>query len=158
DVTPDAYILKAAILAEKKEYKKAQDIAEQGLKIAKEPKEAWLSFVAGLYLQNEQLSKAAEIFKKLTGIRPKEGRYWKQLAGIYMSLDKSNEALTAMVLSHKMGQVTEESDIFTLCRLYNYNEIPINCARLMEKSLADKAVKDLNRTHELLAGSYIQAR
>lgn len=156
--TPDAYILKAAIYAEKKQYKKALEFAEQGLKIAKEPKESWLSFVAGLYLQNEQLAKAAEMFKQLTGIRPKEGRYWKQLSGIYMSLNKADDALTAMVLSQKMGLVTEESDIFTLCRLYNYNDIPINCARLLENALTDKSVKDLKRTHELLSQAYIQAR
>ncbi len=157
-VSPDAYILKAAIYAEKKQYKKALEFAEQGLKVAKEPKESWLSFVAGLYMQTENLTKAAELFKQLTGIRPKEPRYWKQLSGLYLSLDRTNDALSALVISHKMGLFSEEKEYFTLCSLFNYNDIPINCARLMEKAMGDNLIKDKERAHELLAQAYIQAR
>jgi tetratricopeptide (TPR) repeat protein len=156
--TTDAYILKAAIYADANDYKKALQFVEEGLKLTKAPREEWLSFAAGLYFETKNNAKAAEMFKQLAGVNPKERRYWKQLSGIYVNQDRFDEALTAMILADKMGHLADESDILNICNLYNYNEIPINCARILTTAIEKKEVKNLDRAHTLLSQAYIQAR
>lgn len=157
-VTPDAYILKGAVYSELQNFPKAIELVEKGLAMTDEPREPWIAFAAGLYFQADRFQESANMFKQLAGIRPNEKRYWMQLAGILASMNNEAEGLSAMVMIDKIGQLNEETDFFNLCGLYNYNEIPINCARIIEKAMENNLIEDQERAHNILSRSYIMAR
>lgn len=156
--SPEANILMAAIYADENNFTKALELVEEALKIAEEPLEQWLSFAAGLYYQAENFTKAAEMFEKLTRMNPKEGRYWRQLSGVYITLDRADEALSAMMMAKKMGLMGPESDYFTLCSLNNYNAIPVNCARLIDQKVKNGEFEKRERALTLVTQAWVQAR
>ncbi len=156
--SPDAFILLAAVFAEEKNYKKALEYVEEALKLTQTPLEQWLSFAASLYYETNDLAKAAKMFEKLTEINPKQRQYWRQLSGIYITLDRGDEALTAMVLAHKLELLEGEADFFNLCSLYNYGEIPVNCARLLDADFKAGKFENKERASRLLSQAWIQAR
>lgn len=157
-VTPEAQILMGAIYAQEENYVKALEYVEKALASTKEPQEAWLSFAAGLYYQADNLPKAAMMFEQLTRMNPKEKRYWRQLSGIYITIDKEDAALSAMVMAQKMELLSDESDFFTLCSLYNYNAIPVNCARLIDKMVKEEKFENRDRALLLVSQAWVQAR
>lgn len=156
--TPDANILMAAVYAEESNYLKALEYVEKGLAMTDDPLEQWLNFAAGLYQHAENLPKAAEIYRRLIQINPTELRYWRQLSSIYINLEREDEALSTKVLAQKMNLVDEERDIFTLCSLYNYNSIPVNCARLIDQKVKDGAVEDRRRALRLVTQAWVNSR
>jgi tetratricopeptide (TPR) repeat protein len=157
-VTPEAQILMGAVYAQEENYKKALEYVEKALASTKEPQEAWLSFAAGLYYQADNLPKAAQMFEQLTRMNPKEKRYWRQLSGIYITIDKEDQALSAMVMAQKMDLLSEDTDYFTLCSLYNYNAIPVNCARLIDQMVKDGKFENRDRALLLVTQAWVQAR
>lgn len=156
--SPDANILMAAIFAEEKNYKKALEYVEQALKMTEEPLEQWLSFAASLYYETGNLAKAANMFERLTQINPRQRQYWRQLSGIYITLDRGEEALSAMILANKLELLEGEADFFNLCSLYNYGEIPVNCARLLDADFKAGKFENKERASRLLSQAWIQAR
>lgn len=159
DVNANAYILKGAVYAEMEEYARALELVETGLGMTDEPQEAWLSFAAGLYYQNERYSDSARLFRRLAESKPEEKRYWTQLSGIFATMEEDNMSLASMQMNEKMELLSEQSDYFNLCSLYNYVQIPINCARLMERALEiEDLIEDQVRAKELLFRAYIMAR
>jgi tetratricopeptide (TPR) repeat protein len=156
--TPEAQILMGAVFAEEGNFKRALEFVERALSSTPEPLEQWLNFAAGLYYQNNDLARAADIFVRLTTMNPTERRYWRQLSGIYITLDREDEALSAMVLAQKMNLVEEERDFYTLCSLYNYNSIPVNCARLIDEMVKKGEVENRERGLTLLTQAWVSAR
>lgn len=158
NISPEANMVKGAVYAELNHYQEALRFVEKALASSDEPREAWLSFAAGLYYQNQQYQKAADVLIRLVEVNPRERRYWQQLAGIYSELENDERALSSLILKSSMNLLETQTDYFNLCLLYNYNDLPAFCARLMSVALDKGVIEDKKRALKMLAQAQLQAK
>ena len=156
-ISGSLYILKAGILSEKNQKKKALEMAMNAIKSTKNPKQSWLAFGAGLSLQQKKYIQAGHLLTKLTARWPNKKQYWKQLSSVYLNIKKETHGLATLDLAYKLDFLEKESEILHLASLLIYKNLPLKCARLITKSLQVKKVKPGAKAYELLGDCWLRA-
>lgn len=155
--SPDAYVLKATIFAQQKKQKEALALVTKAIDMTDKPKESWLAFAVAMNYELAKYQEAARLLEKLTGLFPDKKKYWKQLAGVYLNLDKNPQALATMELAHKGNYLEQDSEYMNLTSLFLYGGIPLKAGQLLEKALAEGKVKKNQRNLEILGDAWSQA-
>lgn len=155
--SPDAYVLKATIFAQKKKSKEALALVTKAIDMTDKPKESWLSFAVAMNYELERFKEAGRLLEKLTGLYPEKKKYWKQLAGVYLNLENNPKALATMELAEKGNYLEQDSEIMNLVSLFIYGGIPLKGAKLLEKSFKDGTVKKTQKNLEILGDAWAQA-
>ncbi len=155
--SPDAYVLKATIYAQKKRRKEALDLVTKAIDMTKKPKESWLAFAVAMNYELERFQEAGRLLEKLVGMFPEKKKYWKQLTGVYLNLNNNEKALATMELAEKGDYLKQDSEIMNLVSLFIYGGIPLKGARLLDKALADGTVKKTQKNYEILGDAWAQA-
>jgi tetratricopeptide (TPR) repeat protein len=155
--SPEAYVLKASILAQKKKSKEALALVTKAIDMTDNPKESWLSFAVAMNYELERYKEAGRLLEKLTGLYPEKKKYWKQLTGVYLNLEDNKKALATMELAEKGQYLEKDSEIMNLVSLFIYGGIPLKGAQLLEKSLAEGKVKKTQKNYEILGDAWVQA-
>lgn len=155
--SPDAFVLKATIYAQRKKSKEALALVTKAIDMTDSPKESWLSFAVAMNYELEKYKEAARLLEKLAGLYPEKKKYWKQLAGVYLNLEKNPQALATMELAHKGNYLEKDSELMNLVSLFIYGGIPLKGAQLLEKSLKDGKVKKSQKNYEILGDAWAQA-
>lgn len=158
DEKPDAYVFLATIQFHKGEKKKALSSILKGLKIAKKPKENWLTFAVSLLYEEGRYKEAGEILYKLTEINTGKKMYWTQLAGSLLNANKSMEALAVLDLALKLDLLEQQGEYLNVISLFLSNGLPYEASQLMQTALKKKVVKSDKKNLELLANALIQAK
>ncbi len=155
--SPDIYVLKASIFAQKNQNKQALDLVTKAISMTKEPKESWLAFAVAMNYQLENYKESARLLEMLANLYPEKKKYWKQLAGVYLNLEKNPQALATMELAHKANYLDKDSELMNLVSLLIYGGIPLKGARLLEDALAQDKVKKTQKNFEILGDAWAQA-
>ena len=155
--SPDAYVLKATIFAQQKKQKQALALVTKAIDMTDKPKESWLSFAVAMNYELEKFQEAGRLLEKLAGLYPEKAKYWKQLAGVYLNIDKNKKALATMELAHKGNYLEQGSEILNLVSLFIYGGIPLKGARILEQALKEGKVKKTQKNYEILGDAWVQA-
>ena len=155
--SPDAYVLLASIHAQKKDQKKALELVTKAIDMTNEPKESWLSFAVAMNYELKRYKEAARLLEKLAGLYPEKKKYWKQLSGVYLNIDKNKQALATLELAHKANYLDKGSEIMNLVSLFLYGGIPLKAANLLEDGLKTGQVKKNQKHYEILGDCWVQA-
>lgn len=155
--SPDAFVLKATIFAQQNNSKKALELVTKAIDMTDKPKEAWLSFAVAMNYQQEKYPEAARLLEKLAALYPEKKKYWKQLAGVYLNLEKNPQALATMQLAHKGNYLEKDGELMNLVSLFIYGGVPLKGAKLLDKALKDGKVKKTQRNYEILGDAWSQA-
>ncbi|MCJ8276078.1 MAG: tetratricopeptide repeat protein [Bdellovibrionales bacterium] len=155
--SPDAYVLKATIFAQTKKQKEALRLVTKAIDMTDKPKESWLSFAVAMNYELDKFAEAARLLEKLAGLYPEKKKYWKQLSGVYLNLEKNPQALATLELAHKGNYLEQDQEIMNLVSLFIYGGIPLKGAKLLEKSLAEGKVKKTQKNYEILGDAWAQA-
>ena len=155
---PDAYVFLATIQFHKGDKKAALASILKGLKIAKKPKENWLTFAVSLLYEEGRYKEAGEMLYKLTEMNTGKKMYWTQLAGSLLNANKSMEALAVLDLALKLELLDQQGEYLNVISLFLSNGLPYEASQLMQTALKKKVVKSDKKNLELLANSLIQAK
>lgn len=153
----DAYVLKATIFAQTKKQKEALALVTKAIDMSEKPKESWLAFAVAMNYELEKYSEAARLLEKLAGLYPEKKKYWKQLSGVYLNLEKNKQALATLELAQKGNYLEQEQEIMNLVSLFIYGGIPLKGARLLEGAIAAGTVKKTQKNYEILGDAWAQA-
>ena len=156
--SPDAYVVKATILAQKKQRREALKLVTKAIDMTDKPKESWLAFAVAMNYELEQFKEAGRLLEKLPGLYPEKKKYWKQLAGVYLNLEDNKKALATMELAEKGEYLQENGEIMNLVSLFIYGGIPLKGARLLEKSLKEGKVKKTQKNYEILGDAWVESK
>lgn len=137
------YVLlgQAAVLG--KMYDKAICPIRIAINIADRPKSSWFDILVAAHFELEDFEGAAVIAKERMLSFPEEGKYWRQLSGLYNKLDRIDEAMILMELAYKQGFLTKGSEYRNLASMYSMNELSYKAARVMQTGL-DKGIIEAN--------------
>ncbi len=155
--SPQAYILRAMLLAEEGKKRDALFHVEKAISLSDHPEENWLQFAAALHIEEKRYAKAVPYLKQLTAQHPEKSQYWKQFSSLHSDLELQNQALAINEMANKWGHVTEESEILALASLYLNAGIPHEAAKLIERSMASQKVAASEKSWSLLSQSWLDA-
>ena len=175
---PDAYALKASMLAHQKKSKQAlklimkaismtgnppkalkklKGMEENSPKMVEKPKEPWLVLAVAMNYELRRFKDARILLETLTSLYPEKKKYWKQLAAVYINLERNPRALSTMELAHKADYLDKDSDIMNLVSLLIYGGIPLKGARILEAALNEGGVEKTQRNYEILGDAWAQS-
>ena len=140
-VTPESYILKASIYAQKKDWSNVVKAAETAISMSDAPKEGWYQLKLASHFELEQFPKAAQTLEVMIQLWPDKNDYWIQLSQIHYKLKKYDEALSVMALAYRRNMLEKQTDLVFLANLYSNSDVPFKAAAVMQKGIEDGLVE-----------------
>ncbi|MEH6551827.1 MAG: hypothetical protein V7711_06625 [Pseudomonadales bacterium] len=157
---PDQYVLLAQAKFQTKDYNGALRDIEKAMALAvekgKEPKENWYLLMRALYYEKGDMAKVAEVLEELLRKWPKKD-YWMQLSGMYGELKQDSKQLAAYETAYRTTGFDREQEMINMAYLYLGGETPYKAARVLEKGIESKVVKETTRNYEVLGSAYSSA-
>ena len=156
--TAEAYVLFAQARAQKKQYRKAIPLLQKANSLSSEPHAEWYEALLAMHYELQSYRDCVPLLKKMIRLFPENGRYWQQLAGVYMALNDRDAALAALELAFRNGVLTSEQSLLQLAQLYLASGVPYKAARFIEQQLQNGAISNTAQHRELLAHAWSNAR
>ncbi|RLB58419.1 MAG: hypothetical protein DRI34_04910 [Deltaproteobacteria bacterium] len=154
---PGAKFNLAMAFVQAKRYREALRWVNEAVGAVKRPKEQWLQLKLSVHFKLKQYRKVAQVLERLVS-RFRKKTYWMQLAAIYSELKQEKKALAVLELAYLQGFLTSRGEIRNLISLYNYHNVPIKAARLLEEAMNKGLIKRERKSFEELADTWLRAR
>jgi tetratricopeptide (TPR) repeat protein len=155
---PEAFYLKAMILVQQQSFRAAVEPAEQAVARSPQPKESWLQLLVAIYGNLKDYPKVAATLERLAAMNPGKKLYWVQLAAVQNHLERDAKALATLRLAHQAELLREDTELRQLARLLYLQELPLQCAMVIEEALASGNVAADADAYGLLSNCYLAAR
>ena len=155
---PQSYILLAHCHYAKDQLQLALKYVEKTIALVAKPKESWLSFAVAIYIKQKKYDKAQSHLERLVALYPSRAVHWRQLANIYLILDKIKHAFVTLDIANKMGHLKNKSDYMNLFSFYLEQSMPYQGAELLKQKIKQKLVPKEQKNLERLAEAFWIAR
>lgn len=156
-ITSSAYVLKASINANKKDYATALTAIEQAISMEKEAKENWYQLKLASHYELEQFPQAAATLEIMISKWPEKKSYWTQLTQIYYKLKQDDKALSVLALAYRKKLLDNQGDIIFLSSLYSNANVPYKSAEVLQKGITSGVVEASDRHWALVADTWYAA-
>ena len=156
-VTSHAYVLKASINAQKKDYREALKAIEVAIAMDEDPKESWYQLKLASHFELGQFPEAAATLELMITRWPDKKSYWMQLSQIYYKLEQEDKALASLALAHRKGLLDKQGDITYLSSLYSNANVPFKAAEVMEDGINSGIVEPTKENWTLVAETWYAA-
>ncbi len=156
-ITSAAYVLKASINANKKDFPEALKAIETAISMDKDPKEQWYQLKLASHYELEQFPQAAETLEILISKWPDKKTYWTQLTQIYYKLKQDDKALSVLALAYRKNLLDTQTDIMFLSSLYSNANVPYKAADVLQKGITSGVVESNDRHWALVADTWYAA-
>lgn len=155
---PDAYYLKAMILVQQEKFAEAVEPARTAIERSPEPRESWLQLMVAIYGHLKDYPNVASTLERLANLNPSKKLYWVQLAAVQNYLERDAKALATLQLAHQAALLDEDKELRQLARLLYLQQLPFQCAEVIEDGMtAGKVAADAD-AYGLLSNCYLAAR
>ncbi len=158
DPKPEAYYLKAMILAQQEKFAEALEPAKTAVAMTPTPRESWLGLLVAIYSQQRDYANVAATLQRLVEVAPGNKKYWVQLSAVLNYLQRDPEALATLRLADVADLLSDDPDVRQLARLMFVRELPYQCARAVENALAAGEIKADADAYRLMSNCYLAAR
>ena len=156
-VSGDAWMILAGAYAQQKDFKTAMTYGESALKAQPNPKERWLGFMLSVYFELGKKWDVVATLKRLVTAYPKKS-YWLQLAGMYLELERDNEALAIYDLAYSQNYLEESKDLVQYARLALNGNVSYKAATILEKGFEAGVVERTEKNLKLIANALLVSR
>ena len=157
NISATAYVLQAAILVRKEDYRGALKAIGEAIAMDPEPQEQWYQLKLAAHFELKQYPEAAETLAIMITRWPGSRAYWLQLAQVRIQLKQDDKALAVLALAHRKNLLTEPSDITLLCSLYSHSDLPYKAAVTLEAAILDGIVPSDQKHWTLVADAWYAA-
>jgi len=117
-------------------------------------KEDWLGYEFGVAIELEKFEEAKEVAQLLIFINPDKKEYWKQLSGLYYTLESDDESLAGLELAYERNTLTKEKEYIDLSKYYLYKSLPQKAVKVLKYGMNVGIVPKSKENYDLLADSY----
>lgn len=148
------YVLLAQAAVLGKMYEKAICPIRIAINLAERPKGSWFDILVAAHFELEDFEGAAVVAKERLLSFPEQGKYWRQLSGLYNKLDRVEDALIIMELAHKQGFLEKGSEYKNLSSMYSINELSYKAATVMQEGLDKKLIEANEKSWKQAAVSW----
>jgi tetratricopeptide (TPR) repeat protein len=152
-----AYVLKASILVQMKNYREALQAIEMAIDKEPKPQEGWYQLKLAAHYELEQYPLAAETLELMISHWPDTKSYWTQLAQTYFNLKQDDRALAITALAYRKQLLDSQTDIIYLSNLYSNSEVPYKAADVLQKGIEDGIVESTERMWTSVGANWYSA-
>lgn len=152
--TGDALAVRGNALYRLERYPEAVTAMKEAIGLVPEPSDSWNQLLLGSLIESEQYDEAARIARERLAKEPDNKNLVRTIAGIYLDLDRHDEALAVMEDAKSRGLLTEEADLRQLYQMYNFTGRPEKASVVINEGLAAGILKADEATLKGLADSY----
>jgi len=156
-IKAEAYVLKASIYAQMKDYRNTLQAIETAISMEAKPVEAWYQLKLASHYELKQYPQAAATLEGMITHWPEKKVYWSQLAQIYFNLKQDDKALAVAALAYRKNLWTTQSDITYLANLYANANVPYKAAAVLQKGIDDGVVEPTEKHWTFVADSWYAA-
>lgn len=153
-----AYIVLANAYVHLEDYRNAIGPATQAIQLSENPSESWYLLLMASHYELKQFKQVADVLQILTNKYPQNKRYWMQLSGTYMELDRERQALAALEMAYTLGLLDEEREYIRLVNFLAYLNIPYRAAQVLNQEMDKGNIKTDIENLERLANFWQQAK
>jgi tetratricopeptide (TPR) repeat protein len=157
-ITAAAYVLKASIYAQLKDYRKTLQAIDTAISMAPAPSESWYQLKLASHYELEQYQQAAATLEVMIRYWPDKKLYWTQLAQTYANLKHNDKALAVAALAYRKNLWTSQTDISYLASLYANSDVPYKAAAVLQKGIEDGVVASSEKYWTIVADYWYAAR
>ncbi|MBI1391857.1 MAG: hypothetical protein GC152_03855 [Alphaproteobacteria bacterium] len=162
-VDPNAYYLLAAAYTQitPPNFRAALDPAERVVAArgsSADPKKGDFDLLNLVYSELGESTKRAALLERMVNLFPGERSYWSQLAGLYSTTGRDQEAFAVLEVAYRAGLIEREGEIITLVNYYSFFDNPWRGAKLLSREIEAGRVKRNLNNLILLSQLYSQAR
>jgi tetratricopeptide (TPR) repeat protein len=154
----EAWLMLGQAHASLQDYRAAVPALQQAIELADTPRADWYETLLAMHYELQSYRDCARLLERMIRLFPENDTYWRQLSGIYLTMNQPARALVVMELVWRRGRTTREEDLVQLAQLYLYQEIPFKAARLLEDALQAGQVERSTDHQALLASAWALAR
>lgn len=129
---------------------------DRGLLLATRPKDTFYLLKLICMQQLDRNEESAALMEFLLTLKPDNGTYWQQLAGLYVGLGQDLRAILTIERAQAHGFMNTPKDNFNLIAIYSNSQQFEKSAELLEKHLKAGTIENDPKNWELLAGAYQQ--
>lgn len=140
-----------------RQYDHAAALIQQAIKASAAPPEEWYRLLVACYVEDKRYSEAAKTLEALLKTRSQNPELWRQWLALQLKARRPQEALAAMVLAWRAGQLAQEQ-LLDLARLHAAAGLPEKAARLIAEWRNEKRLPQTQDTLRLEAELWLMAR
>jgi tetratricopeptide (TPR) repeat protein len=156
-ITAEAYVLKASIYAQKKDWANVVAAADTAISISDDPKEGWYQLKLAAHFEMQQFPKVADTLGVIIQKWPDRKDYWVQLSQVNYKLERQEEALSVMALAYRRNMLDKQMDVVYLSNLYSNLNVPLKAAEVLQKGIEDGIVEATTRNWTMTADAWYAA-
>jgi len=120
-------------------------------------KEEWYSLARALHLGKEDYKAALAVLEKLVRHYPKKS-YWDQISIVHGTMGNEDKQRNALEALYVMDNSLRSQQIMNLAYMFMGSEAPYKGAKILEKGMKDKVVKESTKNLKALAAAWAAAR
>jgi len=128
------------------------------INLSDRPKKSWYDILVAAHYEREDFIGAATLAKERLLSFPENGKYWRQLSGLYNKNERYMDALVVLELMYKQKMFKKSSEYRNLASMYALKDMPFKAARVIEDGLKKGIVKSDEKSWKQAAGSWQVAR
>ncbi|WP_434951097.1 tetratricopeptide repeat protein [Shewanella sp. HL-SH4] len=143
---------------ELKEWNKVLEVADKGLALAEEPDKNLYQMKLTAYFNQKKYKDAVKILETMVPLFQDDKRLWVQLAQFYLMTEDYDRSLATYDLAYKAGFLDTDGNITRLAQLLAQKGSPYQAAKIYEKHLKSGLIPESQKTFNVLAGFYHNAK
>jgi len=148
------YLLYSAILFDSGRLREAVCPAYWAAKVAKKPQKNAFGILLNAHFEFKDFPGTIAVLKQVILDFPKEKRYWRNLASVYMSQDMVTDALAVMEMFYVQGMMETANDYKQLSSIFAYSDIPYRTATILKEGIEKGVVKDNEKNWTNVAANF----
>lgn len=156
--TPTQTMFLANIYAQTKRYAEAIPYAERAVTAAERPRESWFQLLTAANFELERYAATAGTLRRMIERWPDDASYWEQLAGVYVLLEREDQALATLRVAWLDRLLEKENSIKSMVQLAVARGVPEHAGRLLERALDEELLPRDESYVDLLANAWVAAR
>jgi tetratricopeptide (TPR) repeat protein len=130
----------------------------RALGTAEKPRDTWYQLYYRVLFEQKKFEAAEIVLLGMISRDPTREQLWRTLASHYMQLERSTDALAAIMIAYNIGLIDGEKDFQQIVSLYNYIDIPEKGARMMQQWIEEDKLPGDAETLKQLGSLWLLAR
>ncbi len=130
----------------------------RALGTAEKPRDTWYQLYYRVLFEQKKFEAAEIVLLGMISRYPTREQLWRTLASHYMQLERSTDALAAIMIAYNIGLIDGEKDFQQIVSLYNYIDIPEKGARMLQQWIEEDQLPGDAETLKQLGSLWLLAR
>ena len=121
---------------------RAEHLVARAIGEAPQPPESWYQLYYRVLLELKKFEVAEAVLLGMLERNPTSRLYWRMLASHHLQLERSSEALAAIMVAYTGSLIDDTKDLEQIVSLYSYIDVPEKGARMLEEWMGEEKLPE----------------